>query len=443
MNIKSGHLHRRTVLKGLGVIIPLPLFDSMLWADVAEAPAAKKRFCTFYFPFGVPVTPEGHPHENWNWFPREEKDGSYQFREIMKPLIGLKSHVTVFQGLHHVRESGGHNSADGFLTGTPISGQGGKGTISVDQVVAEKYGDQTRLSSLVLGLDGGIGSPARSHTLSYGRDGMAIPAESNVRRIFDSMFSEATQRELIAQLKKKGSILDQVMESAKNLSGEIGKRDQEKLDEYLSSIRQLEKRIQKQEAWLANKPPDVDASTFAIDATMESPKDYLQSMFDLVFLAFQTDMTRASTFQIGNQDASGMTAKLTSRLGMKGAQHALAHAMNKDDGAANYGEYLQILTGFYAGFLERLKNTKEGPGTMLDNTLAFFGSSNSNGTHSSINLPLILAGGEGMGIKQGQYIKVQKGIPLGNLYATMLDRLGVPQKSFAGSTGLIREIMKA
>ena len=155
-----------------------------------------------------------------------------------------------------------------------------------------------------------------------------------------------------------------------------------------------------------------------------------------------TDMTRTSTFQIGNQDPNALTSKLTRALGMKAAQHGLAHSMNKDDGAKNYGEYLQLLTGYYAKFLERLKNTKEGSNTMLDNTLALFGSSNSNGTHSSINLPLILSGGEGMGVKQGQYIKVEKNIPLGNMYATVLDRMGTPQKSFADSTGLINKMIK-
>ncbi len=442
MKSKSWQIDRRTVLQGIGAAIALPWLDAMAWAKGSEALAAKKRFCAIYFPFGAPTMPEGHPQAHWNWTPKEVKDGSYRFGEIMKPLTGLKNRVTVFHGLSHGRNMGGHNSADGFLTGTPADIRGGKNSVSVDQVVAEKYGKDTRFASLVLGTDGGIGSPGRSNTLSYRRDGSAIPAQRIVRIIFDQMFSAAAQKKLVTELKRKTSILDRVQESSKKLSAQVGKQDQAKLDEYLSSIRDLEKRIQKQEAWLGKELPEVDPSKLSLDATLESPKEYLQSMFDLLFLALQTNMTQAATFQIGNQDAGGSSAQLALRMGMKQAQHGLAHSMRKDDGAAHYGAYLQHITGLYAGFLNRLKSTKEGAGTMLDNTLSFYGSSNGSSTHSPLDLPLIMSGGESMGFKQGQYLKFNNDVPLTNLYATMLDRLGVPQESFADSTGTVNSVLR-
>ena len=445
MKQKSWHIDRRTILRGTGVAITLPFLDSMAWGNdaVALAAAAKKRFCALFFPFGVTAPPEGHRHEMWSWHPRAEKDGSYHFREIMKPLQGLKDRVTVIDGLHHLREPGGHGSGDGFLTGTPATGPHSKNTVSVDQVVAEKYGEETRFSSLVLGLDGGIGAPTRSSTLSYGRDGTPIPAQSNVRRVFDRMFSKAKQEQMVAELRKNGSILDRVLDSSKRLNGQLGTRDQAKLDEYLSSIRQLEKRIQKQEAWLQSELPEVDSSKLALEATIEeAPAEYLQCMFDIIHLAFQNDMTRSVTFQIGSQAARGPSAVLTKALGMKGEHHMMAHAMNKDDGAAHYGEYLRYLTGLYARFLERLKDTEEGAGTMLDNTLSLYGSSNGNGTHSSSNLPLITSGGEAMGFKQGQYLRYRSDVPLANLYATMLDGLGAPQESFADSNGRLSEVLE-
>lgn len=442
MKTKSWQVDRRTVLQGIGAAVALPWLDAMAWGKAGEALAAKKRFCAIYFPFGAPTMPEGHPQARWNWTPKEQKDGSYRFGEIMKPLVGLKNRVTVFHGLSHGRNMGGHNSADGWLTGTPADVRGGKNSISVDQIVAEMYGKDTRFASLVFGTDGGIGSPGRSNTLSYRRDGSAIPAQRNVRIIFDQMFSAAAQEKLVTELKRKTSILDRVRESSKRLSGKIGKRDQAKLDEYLSSIRDLERRIEKQEAWLGEELPDVDPSNLSLDATLESPKEYLQSMFDLLFLALQTNMTQAATFQIGNQDAGGSSAQLALRMGMKQAQHGLAHSMRKDDGAAHYGAYLQHITGLYAGFLDRLKSTREGDGTMLDNTLSFYGSSNGSSTHSPLDLPLVMSGGENMGFKQGQYLKFNNDVPLTNLYATMLDQLGAGTRSFNDSTGKIGTIVK-
>ena len=142
MKTKSWHIDRRTVLKGAGATLALPLLESMLWAGTAQAATianSKRRFCAIYFPFGAPKVPEDHKHAEWNWLPKEE-NGSYRFRKIHEPLNDLKDRVTIFQGLAHRRNMGGHDSADGFLTGTPIVGGKGKNTISVDQALVEKYG---------------------------------------------------------------------------------------------------------------------------------------------------------------------------------------------------------------------------------------------------------------------------------------------------------------
>lgn len=444
MKQKSWHIDRRTMLRGAGTAIALPFMDSMAWGNNVKAAAAKNRFCSFFIPFGVTGVPKGHRHEMWNWLPEERADGSYHFREVMQSLNPLKDRVTIVQGLHHLREAGGHGSGDGFLTGTSVSGPGAKNTVSVDQVYAHKVGDQTRFSSLVLGLDGGIGAPSRSNTLSYSLDGTPLPARTNVRRIFDQMFSKAAQEKIVADLKRKGSILDDVLESSKKLNGRVGKRDQAKLDEYLSSIRDLEKRIQKQEAWMQTDLPEVDSSQLALEATLtETPAEYLQCMFDIIHLAFQTDMTRSVTFQIGSQDAGGPSSVLTKALGMNAGHHQMAHAMNKDDGAMHYGKYLQYLTELYSKFLQRLKDTEEGSGTLLDSTLSLYGSSNNvGGTHGSTNLPIVISGGEAMGFKQGQNLKYGADVPLSNLYATMLEGLGAAVENFAESNGRLSEVLK-
>ena len=446
MTKKSWHVNRRTILRGAGAAIALPYLESMAWGSGAEiaAATAKNRFCTFFVPFGVTGVPKGHRHEMWNWLPAERADGSYHFREVMNSLTPLKDRVTIVQGLHHLREAGGHGSGDGFLTGTSVGGPNSKNTVSIDQVYANKVGDQTRFSSLVLGLDGGIGAPSRSHTLSYSLDGTPIPARTNVRRIFDQMFSREAQTELVADLKRKGSVLDDVLESSERLNGRVGKRDQAKLDEYLSSIRDLEKRIQKQEAWMQTELPEVDSSQLALEATLtEAPGDYLQCMFDIIYLALQTDMTRSVTFQIGSQDAGGPSRALTPALGMHAGHHSMAHGMNKDDGAMHYGKYLQYLTGLYGKFLQRLHDTDEGSETLLDRTLALYGSSNNvGGTHGSTNLPIVISGGEAMGFKQGQNLKYGVDVPLSNLYATILDGLGAPVETFAESNGRLSEVLK-
>jgi hypothetical protein len=443
MKQKPWHIDRRTMLRGSGAAITLPFLDSMAWGQKDTVPA-KNRFCTFFIPFGVTGVPKGHRHEMWNWLPEERADGSYHFREVMQSLNPLKDRVSIVQGLHHLRESGGHSSGDGFLTGTSVDGPGAKNTVSVDQIYAHKVGNHTRFSSLVLGLDGGIGAPSRSKTLSYSLDGTPIPARTNVRRIFDQMFSKAAQEKLVADLKRKGSVLDDVLESSKKLNGRVSKRDQAKLDEYLSSIRDLEKRIQKQEAWMQSELPEVDSSQLALEATLtESPAEYLQCMFDIIHLALQTDMTRTVTFQIGSQDAGGPSQALTTALGMHAGHHSMAHGMNKDDGAMHYGKYLQYLTGLYGKFLQRLQDTEEGSGTLLDSTLSLYGSSNNvGGTHGSTNLPIVISGGEAMGFKQGQNLKYGVDVPLSNLYATMLDGLGTPVETFAESNGRLREVLK-
>ena len=196
---------------------------------------------------------------------------------------------------------------------------------------------------------------------------------------------------------------------------------------------------------MGSELPDVDSSKMALEATLaEAPADYLQCMFDIIYLAFQNDMTRSVTFQIGSQDAQGPSKAMTPALGFHGGHHAMAHGMGKDDGPMHYGKYLQYLNGLYGKFLQRLKDTEEGSGTLLDSTLSMIGSSNNvGGTHGSTNLPIIIAGGESMGFKQGQNLKYKSDVPLSNLYATMLDGLGASVETFAESNGRLREVLKS
>ena len=436
MKRKSWHIDRRTLLKGAGVTLALPLLNSMLWGKEESNFTPKKRFCGVYFPFGVPMPSKGSTHAEWNWYP-EVNGSEYRFREIMKPFESLKKDITIFKNVTHFKNPGAHDSGDAFLTGV-------RDSVSVDQILAEKYGHETRLASLSLSTDGGIGVRGRSNTLSYSSKGVPIPTENNLRRIFDRMFSVETQKKQIITLKKSKSILDVVMESSKSLKSKVGKQDQAKLDEYLTSIRQLEMRIQKEEQWLSKPLPNIDSKKIALDVTYKDANDYLKSMYDLIFLSLQTDTTRYATYQIANQQNSGQKGgDLPIHVGLGlGHQHSLSHAMNKDDGPKKYGQYLQILNTHYAYFLKRLQSAQEGSSNILDNTIVVYGSSNGNPTHSSVQYPVVVAGGSGLGLKQGQYINFEKRQALSNVFLTILNRVDSGHKSFAESSGEVSQMLR-
>ena len=433
---KPWHLNRRTFLHGTGVSLALPWLECMSQAD--DAVSVPARLASIYFPFGVSLPNDKSEHADWNWFPKREEN-TFQYRNSLKSFEPLREQVTVLGGLSHPagRKMGGHDTGDIFLTGANFAGSTYRNSISLDQYIASHVGAQTRFGSLVLSSDGGVGEPSRSTTLSFTAQGRPIPAISNPRQIFDRLFGagDASSKNQKRLLENTGSMLDQVLENSRSMKSRLGKQDQRKLDEYLSSIRDIEQRVNRSQAWLDIPKPVVAQDATNLTADQSSPVEYMQAMYDLIFLAFQTDSTRLATYMLGQvAGATTIANAFPACLGLPGNWHGLAHGQGKNDGAKSLGRFDQLLAQQVSRFITRLHETPEGDGSMLDNTLVFYGSSNSK-THNNNNYPLVLAGGRNLGFKHNQFLQLDAKTPLANVFVTILDRMNIPHDGFADSTG--------
>lgn len=473
MNTKIASVDRRKFLRGSGIALSLPWFESLcrpslVCASEQTQASERKRLACFYMPDGVPMPLVEDPaHQDWNWFPRGAgKD--FAFTKCLDPLEPLRDEVTVLSGLSHAsaRNIHGHSNADQFLTGAPTGAAGDyKNTVSIDQVFAAKAGEHTRYSSLVMSTDGGTGTPRGAQTMSFNASGRAIPAEHKPKRIFDMLFVKNGE-DAARRLELNQSALDDLLADARSLQRNLSMQDQRALDDYLQAVRETEIRVEKARRWMNLPLPSVDVSHLNLDITPEDPRDYLRTMFELIYLAFKTDITRVATYQLGRENGVGVSDYLARAVGFN-LTHQLSHMTKEPGGWENFGTYCRFLSDEYGRFLARLKATPEpgGHGNMLDNTLLLFGSA-SSAFHLSRNYPLILAGGRNMGFKHGQYLNYgqyaegvnpaggpwlggrepwQKEmnhdeVPLANLYVTMLQRLGVETERFADSTGVLTEV---
>ena len=465
---KIAQLNRRRFIRGTGIALALPLFASTGSAkDRNNAKENPKRLACFYFPDGVPMPlPEEPAYKDWFWFPIG--DGKeFTFTKCMSPLEKLRKEITVLSGFSHpkVRNTHGHSNADQFLTAANTGSNGPyKNAISLDQVYAAHVGVQTRFSSLVMSTDGGTGTPRGAHTLSFNRNGKAIPAEHRPKRIFDMLFVKK-DKDAAKRLAISKSALDDLMEDAKALRMSLSSQDKKSFDEYLESVREAEIKVEKAKLWLHAPLPKIDADHLNLNLTPDQPRLYLQTMFELIYLAFKTDSTRVATYQIGRENGVGKSDHLARAVGFN-LSHQLSHETRHPDGWKNFGTYCQFLNEEFARFLNRLKQTDEpaGTGTMLDNSMVLYGSA-SSAFHLSRNYPLILAGGKNMGIKHGTYInhagtnpqagawdgktepwqKKASGedLPLSNLFVTMLQQLGMETETFADSTDIVKQLVNS
>lgn len=440
MKRKSWHLHRRTFLHGVGATLALPFLECMAAARFTPRP---KRFCSIYFPYGVSLPKQESKEGSWNWFPNSE-GRDFAFNESLKCLEPLRNQISILGGLSHPngRKLGGHDSADIFLTAAELKGGHLKNSVSIDQLMAVELGEDTRFRSLSLSVDGGVGEATRASTLSFSRSGQPVPSLHNPRLIFNRLFGieDATIEARRQELKNSDSMLDLVLEHSKSVRRNLGKQDQEKFDEYLQSVRQIEQRVERSERWLDIPKPRVDATTLFLDADDKTPGELIKTMFDLMFLAIQTDSTRFLTYQLGNMNgATSIAGKFPSLLGFGKTQHTLAHGWNKPGGAKALGKWDQFRAAQLAYFLQRLNDTPEQDGNLLDYTMVLYGSSNST-THNNTNYPLIFAGGNQLGLKHGAYHRFSSEVPLSNLFVTMMNRLGRPTSQFVDSTGELTEL---
>jgi len=468
MKMNFSSLDRRKFLRGAGVALALPSFET--FADstwTAGKPMQRKRLACFYLPDGVPMPLEKDPaFKDWSWFPHGGRK-DFSLTKCMETLEPLRNELTVFSGLSHpaVRHVHGHRNADQFLTGadTGAMDDSYQNSISLDQVFAAQVGEHTRHASLVMSTDGGTGSPRGAHTMSYNSQGRPIPAEHKPKRIFDMLFVKSGP-DAARRLAMSKNALDDLLEDARSLNRSISKHDQETLADYLQSVRDTEVKVEKAKRWLNVPMPRVDTDHLNLDITPEDPRNFLRTMYELIYLSFKTDTTRTATYQLGRENGVGISDYLARAVGFKGT-HYLSHETKKPDGYKNFGIYCRFINEELGRFAERLKDTPEpgGEGNMLDNTALLFGSA-SSAFHLSRNYPLLLMGGRNMGFKHAQYLKYGQGndkhqatagistdagwraemnyseLPLSNLYLTMLHKLGVETERFAGSTKTLSEV---
>ena len=422
--IRSSTLSRRTFLRGTGVTLALPLLEAMTpWRARAASAATTaatppRRMICINTTLGL-HTP--------NLFP-ESAGKDYALTPYLEPLAEFRRDFTVFSGLSHPEVDGGHPAELCYLTSAPHPrADNFKNTISLDQYAIEKLVPDTRFGSLVL-------SSSSSRGLSFTRSGVPIPAEERPSRVFKNMFVDGTPTEINAQvqrLKQGQSIMDTVGAEAKDFQRGLGKPDREKLDEYFTSVREVEVRMVKAQDWARRAKPKVDAKPpVDIASSVEVPAR-VRLMIDLMHLALQTDSTRFITFALNGLNAVPVITGVTQDW------HNLSHHGQDPLKLAELKVVELQQMKLFGELLAKLKGTPEQGGNLLDRTIVMFGSNLGNASsHDNKNLPIIVAGG---GFRHGQHLAFdpKKNPPLGNLYVQFLRRLGAEVNAFGSGTGTI------
>ena len=404
--------------------------------EVTEA--TPRRFCALYTANGMSLPNTKHGIDEWSWFPRAEKDGQFVFGKSTEEFEPFRKQLSFMGGLYHPNgpKSDPHVCSDMWLTGAPLQDPKRKAynSVALDQVVAKHTKQFCRQPSLVMSIDAGVGFLSRTGTISYTLTGKPIPAENNPRQIFNRLF-RADRASMEAQrknLKRRIKLVDAVLEQAKSLNRSLGKSDREKMDQYLTSLNEVEERLVASEKWIDIPLKKQDHSHLKLDAHSEGdPGEYYRTMFDLIALAFDADITRSVAFMLNREDGMGISDTFPVKLGINRTHHNLSHAQDKD-GQLKFAQYDQFLTEQLVHFFKRLQGYKENKGNVLDNTIVLYGSGAST-THLPENLPTLVAGGANMGLKHGQYWRNGK-TQMSDVFLSILHSLGVEEEKFADSS---------
>ena len=435
MNIVTGkHVSRRALLRGAGAAIALPLLDSMRPA-LASTPKAIGRLAVVYVPNGIIMN---------QWLPA--KTGTdFEFTRVLKPLERFREDIVLVSGLsNHAAvkgKGGGHAKASGsFLSASSpkyTAGADVHAGTTFDQVVAKHFAEESRVPSLQLGCEDSrmIGncdtgsSCAYTNSLSWKDPDSPLAVEVNPRSVFERLFGtmdpslDAATR--ARRMLYKKSILDLTMQSTQSLTATLGATDKRKLDEYLTSIREVEARIAKSE-----KDPDLPTGEKPSGIPFEF-KEYVKLMFDLQAIAWQSDISRVTTMMIGREGS----VRTYPEIGVPDPHHPLTHHRNHPD----FIEKVTLINTYhvelFSYFLEKLKTTADGDGTLLDHSTILYGGALSDGNgHSNHNLPLLVAGHAG-GRRGGRHVAAKPMTPVANLFVNMMNSVGMPADSFGDSTG--------
>lgn len=426
-------LSRRSFLRGAGILLSLPLLEAMTPSFVRAASAASgtepgatpRRMLGICNNLGL--VPD-------QFFPTG-KGKDYQPSPYLELLQEQRDHFTVFSGVSHPDVDGGHPADNCFLTAAPHPGSGGfRNTISLDQFIAERIGHLTRFPSLTLGVN--VQQGLRS--LSWTGSGVLIPCEEKASDVFRRMFIQGTAEETEAQVRKLElgqSILDAVAGQAKELQRNVGARDRDRLDQYFTSVRELEKRMAMSKEW-EHKPKPVVKASVPLDPA--SPREYMEKvrlMYDMARLAFETDSTRSVSLLLDSVNSPAIEVEGTH---ITDGYHNLSHHGKSASKLAQLKAIDEWHMKLLANLFSELKAVKEGGETLLDRTMILYGSNLGNAnTHVTTNLPTIFAGG---GFKHGQHLAfdTEHNYPLPNLFVSMLQRLELGVDKFASSTGTMR-----
>ncbi len=443
MFITKKYLSRRTLLRGMGVSMALPLLDSMIPAQTAlknTAANPRPRVGFVYVPHGAIMD---------KWTPAKEGSG-FEFTPILKPLEPFRDRINVISGL-------GHKAADTtavhslspttWLSGVrpkPTQGVDAYAGVTADQIAARTIGQETVLPSLELATEdhsGLIGACDRDYgciymnTLSWRTPTTPMPMEIDPRQVFERMFGQGGSAEERALRRKENlSILDAVSKDAKGMQYVLGNKDKATLDEYLDNISEIERRLQRASVEQDNPDLTVPDAPVGIPYSFE---EHIKLMYDLLALAYQANVTRVFSFMVARE----VSNRTYPQVGVPDGHHATSHHANKPEKIEKLIKIQTYHAGLFAHFLDRLNNTKDGDGSLLDHSVILYGSNMSNSNlHNHFPLPNILAGGAAGRLQGGRHLKYADHTPMANLLLSMLDKAGVPQETLGDSTGRLADV---
>jgi hypothetical protein len=446
MIVTGKHLPRRTFLRGLGATLALPMLDCMTPAFAAPAATrAPMRLAFTYVPNGVTMpewTPAGSGRD-------------FTLSRILKPLAPYRDDTLVLTGLAHRNANalgdgpGDHaRAAACYLTGVhpkKTAGSDIRNGVSVDQIAAQHWASETRLPSLELGCDDSrtVGncdsgySCAYTNSLSWRSETTPMPPEANPRLVFERLFGAFDNGEDAAtrarRMRSRRSVLDLVAHRTQSLMHDLGTSDRRKMDEYLGSVREIERRIDVAEHDMRDLRPGIDKPT-GIPVGYD---EYVKLMFDLQVIAFQTDLTRVVTMMMGREGS----LRTYPEIGVPDPHHPLTHHGGKSDWIEKVTQINELHMRLFADFIGTLKTTPDGDGTLLDHTVVVYGSGISDGDrHTHEDLPVLLVGRGHGHIHPGRHVVYPSDTPMTNLYLTLLDQIGVRPETIGDSTGQIEHL---
>jgi hypothetical protein len=425
----QNHVNRRQFLRGAGVVLALPFLDAMIPAFARDTSASQPPRRMLGVCNNLGLLPD-------KFFPAVGQTGrDYQLSPYLEEMAQHRNDFTVLSGVWHPDVDGGHPADNCFLTAAPHPGSGGfRNTISLDQYIGERIGHLTRFPSLTLGVNVQQGS----RSLSWTGSGALIPCEEKSSEVFKRLFVRGTPEEVREQMRKLElgqSIMDAVAGQTKSLQRDVGPRDRERLDQYFTGVRDLEKRMGKSREWETKPKPTVSVAPPQDPATAREYMEKVRVMYDMARLAFETDSTRCITLLLDSVSTPALHLEGTE---ITDGYHNLSHhgksTTKLKQLEAIDREHMKLLDSLFT----QLKSSREGSDTLLDRSMILYGSNLGNAnTHVTTNLPILFAGG---GFKHGQHLGFdrERNYPLPNLFVSMLQRFGIETDKFATSTGTMR-----